>query len=187
MDEKKKGVVNTPAKIKKDKPWEKLLSSFLATDASNLGEYLINDVAIPLIKRGISSTVDMLLYGKTRDINSTGTFYINGGKTTSYNTFYQSPNKSISSQSSLPKTRETSGYHNLAFETRGDAELVLNGMQEYIENFGIVSAGDMYEMAKVPTDNYTLNDYGWTNLNDVGIVRDGGAYVINLPRPSLIK
>lgn len=188
MPEKSKGLVNIPAKVKKDKPFEKMLGNFLATDSSNLKEYLINDVIVPLIKRGISSTVDMLLYGKTRSVNDNGIYYVNGAKTTSYNSFYRSTNNSNSNQSSnLPKTHETSGYLNLAFETRGDAEVVLRGMQEYIANFNIVSAGDMYDMAKVPTDNYTLYDYGWTNLDDVEVIRDGRAYIINLPKPSPIK
>lgn len=188
MPEKSKGLVNTPAKVKKDKSLEKMLSNFLATDSSNLKEYLINDVIVPLIKRGISSTVDMLLYGKTRNVNDSGTYYVNNGKTTSYNSFYRSTNNLNTSQNSnIPKTHETSGYRNLAFETRGDAEVVLRAMQEYIINFNIVSAGDMYDMAKVPTDNYTLYDYGWTNLDNVDIIRDGGAYVINLPKPSPIK
>lgn len=65
--------------------------------------------------------------------------------------------------------------------------MILHGLMEAIDNFGIVSVSDMYEMAKIPNDNYTLNDYGWTDIRGAEVVRHRGSYVISLPTPMPIS
>lgn len=190
MADEKKALINGGAKLKKENPLEKFLGSFFATDSKNIKDYIFEDVFIPLVKRGITGTIDMLLYGRSRgNWNDNGGSYYNLGKNnTNYTSFYTSSNNQ--SRHQQPPTRRetnTSGYRNIIFETRGDAEVVLRGLQEAIEQFGIVAVSDMYEMANVPNDNFTLNHYGWTNLDGCTVIRDGGGYIIDLPRPSPIQ
>lgn len=192
MPEKKltQSVVSQPASIKKESTFEKFLRSFTTIDSKNIKEYILFDVVVPSIKRGISTTVNMILYGNANAPSNGGGYYYTGNypKPTAYTGLYTTRSNNLQPiQSNAFKSINGTGFQNLAFANRADAEAVLQSLQEAISQFGIVSAGEMYDMAKVPTDNYTLNNVGWTNLNGVGIMRDGGGYVIDLPRPAPLK
>lgn len=69
----------------------------------------------------------------------------------------------------------------IIFERRGDAEEVLNKMDEIIGNYGYVTVADFYELSGI-TSSYESAKYGWTDLKtaDVHRVRDG--YILQLPR-----
>lgn len=179
-------VVSHKAHVQKDSIWKKVSSSFFLTDGKNIRDYLIDDLLIPLIKKGISSTVDLILYGDANRSNR-GNNWFNTTATrvvTPYQSFYSNPTKA-----QKPQTRPQTGggFQNLSFDFRNDAEKVLGMMRNSIEQFGLVSAGDMYDMADVPTDNYMLNSYGWTDLRNARVINSEGGYVIDLPAPSSIK
>ena len=68
------------------------------------------------------------------------------------------------------------------FETRGEAERVLDAMDELIELYGTVSVANVYYLAGewVP---YTATNYGWKNLNTASVVRVCNGYKLRLPSP----
>ena len=70
----------------------------------------------------------------------------------------------------------------LIFETRGEAERVLDAMNELIELYGTVRVADVYCLAGewVP---YTANKYGWKNLNTASVVRVCNGYKLRLSSP----
>lgn len=174
------------AKIKKQSGLEKFAASFFSTDATNLKDYILFDLAIPLIKSGISGLVNMVLYGNTGKFNQIGSPYVGKpNNVTSYTSYWSSQNRQ--EQQQVRQIRPSYNFQNIIFETRGDAEIILRELAKAIDIFGIVSVSDMYEMAKIPNDNYTLNDYGWTDIRGAEVVRYGGAYTINLPNPVLIS
>ena len=72
--------------------------------------------------------------------------------------------------------------YDLIFNTRGDAELVLSSMDEAIEKYGVVSVGDLYDLADVTTRNYMVHEYGWTNIRSASVIRVKDGYMIKLPR-----
>ena len=74
----------------------------------------------------------------------------------------------------------------LYFETRGEAEDVLDRMREIVSNYGIVSVADLYELAGV-VGNYTDQRYGWTGLRNTDVVRTRYGYQIRLPRAMVIE
>ena len=51
-------------------------------------------------------------------------------------------------------------YDDILFDTRGDAEAVLDAMNDIISQYGTVSVSDFYDLARVPNDNFTMNRYG---------------------------
>ena len=74
------------------------------------------------------------------------------------------------------------GFHGLfVFDTRKEAEEVLDRMDDLIDTYGVVSVADLYDLVGI-SGNYTDNKYGWTNLRnaDVQRVRDG--YLLKLPK-----
>ena len=56
-------------------------------------------------------------------------------------------------------------------------------MGEICENYEFVSVADMYSIAEVSNDNYTLNKWGWTDISGAKVVPvSGGGYSIKMPR-----
>ena len=54
-------------------------------------------------------------------------------------------------------------------------------MDELIDQYGMVSVGDLYDLVGV-TGQYTDNNYGWTDLRTASVVRTRDGYMIKLPR-----
>ena len=86
----------------------------------------------------------------------------------------------------LASLTSTYNYDELYFETRGEAEDVLDRMREIVSNYGIVSVADLYELAGV-VGNYTDQRYGWTGLRNTDDVRTRYGYQIRLPRAMVIE
>ena len=178
-DKKIEKVVSGPVKVRKKSGVRKFADVFISDDISNVKSYVVGDILVPSIKKAILGTVDMIL-------NGGGTKYSNRSETpkVSYRKYYDDPRDEYGRRDEpWPKTRFD--YDELVFETRGQAEVVLDQMRGAIERYGLVTIGDMYDMADV-TKPYTSNNYGWTSLRnaDVQRVRDG--YILRLPKASPI-
>ena len=79
-------------------------------------------------------------------------------------------------------------YDDIEFDTREDAEEVLDRMDELIEQYGIVTVGDLFDLAGVTGNGYTDQNYGWTSVASATIERDRhGGYFIKMTRPSPIR
>ena len=77
--------------------------------------------------------------------------------------------------------------YELVYETRADAEKVLNGMSEIINEYGFVTVVDLYDISGLPGAYYTDSSIGWKGSIKEPIikrVRDG--YVIDLPKPEVL-
>lgn len=76
-------------------------------------------------------------------------------------------------------------YEDICFDSKGDVEEVISGLIDLIDEYGQATVGDLYDLAGV-TPEYTVNNYGWTNLSSAcpRHVRDG--YILDLPRPILL-
>jgi len=90
-------------------------------------------------------------------------------------------------QDQKPTNRRGFNCEDIIFESQRDAELVIDAMSKIISQYGVVSVGDLYDLAHISTDNYTANKYGWTNLNDINLVRTRAGYRIKLLKPTLLK
>ena len=78
--------------------------------------------------------------------------------------------------------------YELVYGTRADAEKVLNGMSEIIDEYGFVTVVDLYDISGLPGAYYTDSSIGWKGSikgSTIKKVRDG--YVIVLPKPEVLK
>ena len=78
--------------------------------------------------------------------------------------------------------------YELVYETRADAEKVLNGMSEIIDEYGFVTVADLYDISGLSGAYYTDSIIGWKGSikeSTIKKVRDG--YVIDLPKPEVLK
>ena len=64
---------------------------------------------------------------------------------------------------------------------RGEAQDVLDRMDELMDTYGLVRVADLYDLVGI-TGNYTDNKYGWTNIRNAEIVRVRDGYMIKMPR-----
>lgn len=167
-------VVMGQAKLKKKSGFRRIKDELIAGDATNVKTYIFKDVIIPSLKKTIldvvTNSLDMFLYGEKGGARKTSASKI------SYRGYYEE--KRGSSVERSDKYRDDFDYDEIIFETWGDADSVLSGMYDVLETYNVVSIGDFYDLARIPTTNYNLNKYGWTNLNGSEVIRASDGYMI---------
>ena len=171
-------VVSGKAIVKKRTGITKLADVFLPEDVDSVKSYIIFDILIPKIKSGIHDIVS-----EAWD-SFCGISRRSGSRSTASKVSYVSYDK-YSRGDKQPETPRRSGvnYEEIVFPTRGDAESVYDRMAELCDTFNAVSVADMYELADVPNDNYTLNKYGWTSMEGAQVIRlSGGGFAIKMPK-----
>ena len=174
-EKKRESVVSGEVKTTKKSGLHKLKDVIVAEDASNVKSYIFMDVLVPAIKKALHDTVtgaaDMF-FGMSDSSRRTTASKI------SYRSYYDDKN-----DRNLSSTARTAfDYDNIVFSSRGDAEAVLSAMEDILSQFGVVSVGDLYDLADISTSNYTINKYGWTNIRSAQVVRGRDGYLLKLPR-----
>lgn len=177
-----KPIVTGGASAKKKSEIRKFADGFVSEDAASVKSYIVQDVIIPAAKRILDDVIvgslRMLLYGEK---GGSGGGRTNASKV-SYRSYYERESDRRR-DNNAGRVRSGFEYDDIEFEYRGDAEAVLTEMENIIEQFDMVSVGDLYDLADVSTSNYSVNRYGWTNLATAQIARTrNGKYIIKLPR-----
>ena len=179
-------VITGVVKQKKKAGGIRLRDIFLTGDIQDIKSSIWNDVVVPLTKKALTEGLDVFLYGRTNRSRNGGT---NAAKF-SYDKIYSGSNSYRNTVSqSQQHSQNGLDYDNLEFETRGDADSVLDAMNEIISTFDVVSIGDLYDLAGVVNDNYAVsNKYGWYSIEGCKSVRTkDGTYVLRLPKATRIN
>lgn len=177
--EKKGGkIVKGPVKTKQKSELSKVASTFIAEDVSNVKSYVVWEVLIPAIKNAIlDSIVDSanMFFGGSRNRKSNNS--INGK--TPYRNYYSGSDNSRPAE----RTRPIMKYSmlDITVDSRGEAEAILRQIKDYLEDYGEVSVGDLYDACGVSAE-YTDYKYGWTNLDSAKAVRVRDGYFLDLPK-----
>lgn len=163
------------AKLKKKSEIQKIAETFVAEDLNKVKNAVLMDVIVPAVKKVISDIVtngiDMLLYGEVKHNKTTTTSKIG------YNSMYNSQNQANAAR----VARSSYIYNDIILNTRGEAEEVLNQMNEIIGTYGVVSVADLCEIVGV-TGEFTDNKYGWSDIRDAYVERSKDGYMLKLPR-----
>lgn len=163
------------AKLKKKSEIQKIAETFVAEDLNKVKNAVLMDVIVPAVKKVISDIVtngiDMLLYGEVKHNKTTTTSKIG------YNSMYNSQNQANSAR----VARSSYIYNDIILSSRGEAEEVLNQMNEIIGTYGVVSVADLCEIVGV-TGEFTDNKYGWSDIRDAYVERSKDGYMLKLPR-----
>ena len=170
-------VVTGDVKQRKKNGLSRAADTFLPGDVNSVKSYILMDVLVPSIKRAISDIVcngiNMLLGEPNRGRNGSA------GAKVSYRSYYQ--DRDERRDYARPRAQAQYSYDDIIFDNRGDAEAVLERMEELLERFDVVSVADLFDMAGISC-NYTDNKYGWTDLRSAHVERVRDGYVISLPR-----
>lgn len=161
----------------------------LREDAPSIGEHLIYDILLPALRDLISDmghgALDMAMGTETRRY---GRSYGRRDSYISYDRYYDDRDRRRRDRDE-DRERERNRRRNrdlssFVFEYREDAEDALDRMCDYIERFGEVPVSYFYDICgeSVPGD-FTSEDWGWTNLSQARVCRDGRkGYYIDFPK-----
>lgn len=165
-------VVTGSVKKKKKNKVTKLTSVFLPEDVTSVKDYILQDALIPAVKKFITDSVDMILYGETGSKKKRSSSFV------SYRDFSDKRERKGYNDY---KSRTMFDYDDIFLESRRDAENVLKQMHDIINDYGILSVADMFDLVGEPA-NYTMNKYGWHNIDNAEIVHTREGYKIKMPR-----
>ncbi len=158
----------------------KFAEAFISDDIDSVKRYVVMDVIIPAIKDALADTVigavEMMLFGSTRKSSGSRRTVSNGGY---YD--YSASSRSREKQRNERQGPTKADYRNLVFDSRSEAEVVLDNLNEYIAEYGAVSVSELLYSVNLSAD-FTDNKYGWTDLSDAKVrhVREG--WLLDIPR-----
>ena len=177
-DKKMGKVVTGAAKTRKKSEAKKLANTFLPDDVTSVKSYILMDVIVPGVKNAIADVVSIMLFGEAGRI---GGKKGNGSKV-SYQRYYDD-RRDDRRDYARPRSAAYD-YDDIIFESRGDADLVLDQLEAAINQFGLASVADLYDLAGITCPNYTANKYGWTDIRSARVVRIRDGYILQLPPKS---
>lgn len=174
-------VVSGSVKVKKKNGVTKFADNFISEDIHNVKSYVITDVLIPSVKRAISEMVtngiDMILYGSTG-----GRSKRSSADRVSYRNYYDRCDDDRYRDRDRDRVRTSAySFDDIVLDSRDEAKEVLARMNELIDQYGIVSVADLYDLVGI-TGNYTDNKYGWTNIRNAEPIRVRDGYMLRLPK-----
>lgn len=170
-------VVSGTVRTKKKNEIRKLTDVFISEDIHSVKNYILMDVLVPAVKDAIEDIITngirMILRGDTGSSRHRG-----NASYVSYNKYSSDRREERRSDN---KSRNGYSYDDFIFDNRGEAEDVLDRMNELIENYGMVSVADLYDLVG-ESGAFTNNKYGWTNLRNAEVVRVREGYMLKLPK-----
>ena len=163
--------------------------SFIADEAKDLKEYIIQDVIVPMVKDaivdGISSSLSMMFYGEKYE----GRRYA-GYRRDRYDYArpysYRKKKKDRDRDDWRDDDRKYGRprkFEQVECEYRQEALDILEEANELLDRNGSLSIADLYDLASLsssPEDN----NFGWTTLENVRLVHTkDDTFIIDMPRP----
>lgn len=186
-----KKIVTTSGTVRKASLGSRMRETFAGEGARETGTYVFFDVIIPAVKAMVFDTItqgaDRILFGG-RDVIRSG--MANAPRTrTNYNQIstkaannYPGRNFEGGGREISRAARNNHRFDEILLDSRGEAEMVLDTMQDLISRFQWVSVPEFYSMVDV-TAEFTDEKWGWTNISTAQIRPSRGKYVILLPSP----
>ena len=165
--------------VKKKDSWiEKAAKWFISEDVDDIKSYLIFDLIIPGIKDVTFDLVEMILFGEKSNRKRRGSSKV------SYSGYYDRKERRSRSKS-RSRDREdkdtSTDYKDIIVEDRGDAEDIVDRMQDLIDRNGKASIADLLDLVNLPS-NFADVDWGWTNPRSISYRRVRDGYKIDVDR-----
>lgn len=181
--EKKEIVSVAKARVKRESTAKKVVGEIIREDARSVGETVLWDVIIPTVKNLISDTVtrgiESMLYGGDSRPRSRSSYSDYSG--------YSRPKGTRDRPAERRERRSTRRAeperNEIIFDTRSDANDVIDRMSDLIDQYGQVSLADLNALIGA-SSNFIDDNWGWTDMGsfDVRQVRDGFMLIHDEPQ-----
>lgn len=183
-----KKVVKGKVQQKKKSELNKIANSIISEECRSIKEYAIYEVVVPVIKDTISQlikgSIDMLFYGEVRGSGSSSRRSGSNASRVSYSSYYD--DRRTDRRDDRRPTRYS--YDDVTFDYREDANEVLDRMDEIVEQYGVVTVADLFDLVGMTGNGYTDQNYGWTSTRSAEVIRTrDGKFMIKIQRPTNIR
>lgn len=179
-------VIDGTVKTKEKGLFDRIGETFLSEDAGKVKSYIISDVIIPAIKDTIveivKNGIEMIFYGETK---AERTRNKGGGQYVSYSSYYN-PSPRSHQTDTRDRNRNRSDTRQFIFDSRGEAEKVLDVLSEIVAEYQTASVADLCGLVGI-TGEWTDNKWGWYDLGDASVKRVHGGYILDLPKPIYLE
>jgi len=175
--------------LKKKKSWlDGFTESFFGDDAKSVASYVLWDVLIPAAKDTILEMLktggEMLLFGEGR--RSESVRRDRDRSIVSYNRMSGHDRDRDRRPIERERNRSRFNFDDIVLERRSDGEQVLESLVDQIDEFGVATVADFYDLVDM-TGEYTDQDWGWDNLSRAVVERVRDGYVVVLPKPYALR
>lgn len=186
-------VISGSAVERKEPLRKKFLQAYTGDSAQSVGQYLLMDVVVPGTKNIISDLVTLginrLLYGGSRPVQGGGVRSNVGGYGRYFNGSNSGSNTQQQNQPTQPSARQVQQPHSfgeIVLQTRADAEIIIDSLRELVEVYGNAKVANLYSLLGI-TGEFTDQSIGWTNLSRAGVIQIREGYLLDLPRPEVLR
>lgn len=168
-------------KVRKKSLAEKAGDVLLSEDTRVVKDKVFEDYIIPGIRNFLADVIigglEIALFGSSRGRRS-------GGSHVNYSSYSRRDDRRDSSYRMDRSDRSSrNSYNDIYFDTRGDAEEVLAGMEELVREYHEATVADLYSLAGVTKKQYTDNNWGWTDCRAFHVRRSGSGYMLDFDPP----
>ena len=177
-----------PVREKRKTFGERIAENFLNLDHEQIRERLLFDWLFPEIIATVDDILRMIFLGdragssrRSRRERGRGSGY------TSYNSIYDEKHRDRDYDRGDP-TRQNFKHIRLIYYDRQDADSDLDEMRESLEENenGWITVKEVYSIAELPT-NSTMLKWGWRDLEDAIVTRQGDDWILEMPRAEVIR
>lgn len=184
-NEKPKKTIRGQALRKKRTLSQSIGETFFGDQAKGVLEYIWYDVLVPAAKSTLKDMVtdglEMLLFGETgsrrsrdRDRNRS---------VVSYGSYYKGRDNERESRKPSRSPRDRFGLGEIYFRHGEEAEEVLEGLCDQLDQYQQVTVADYFELAGIEDRNWATAKWGWENLSKAYFTHTRNGYAIVLPEP----
>lgn len=173
---------------------KRLFDTFFGGDAQGVVGYVLMDVLVPAVKDvivdAVSTGIERMIFGESSRAPSRRGGYRPGGSSgyVQYNRY--SPSHAVHRREEpreiSRRARATHDFDEILLATRAEAQEVLDRLFDLISQYEQATVSDLYELVGV-SGNYADENWGWVDIRGTGITRTRAGYLLNLPRPELLK
>ena len=166
--------------------WSKVFVGIKPASGQTMKSFIFDEIVTPLIQRavveGVTGAINYLVkgdaYADRKATSSFGKSYIN------YNGI--SSGKPTGSNGQYVYSGKNSGMdiENVWFESRVDAQRVLDEMMGVIAQYDILTVNGFYDLiGRTSLIDPSNEKFGWSDLRNAYITGARGGWIIHLPRP----
>jgi hypothetical protein len=170
-------------------PWyRRYARTFIADDAQSIGDFLVLEILIPGFKNLLSDTIkgstDRILYGGSRVNRRDG--YARGGSIRTRYDRMASGDAPDSRRSLSRDERARHDFDRVVLDSHAEAVDVIEALIDRIARYRAASVSDLYSLVGV-TGSFADRNYGWTDLTMAEVRQVRRGYLLDLPRPEVLR